>query len=296
MRAKVRAGSTQTWSRHPGWACTPSSAYSASRRHWMRMSASRDSTCRSRKPIGVGQRDRWRQFRRRGSCSTWERGGKPSAGHLSTSPRSAAVLRIEFGAGLIAVGGRGDRPLVDKLMRTLGRDSCPGSLRTNAAHRARGAGRRVGPGRLQRHRPASSGGGGRGAGGRDLHVHKPQADRSVRATCRDRSELRLVRTELHQEMPSDGMHGRADTQPRLADRSGPAQAAHGPGPGGLSAINRVSLTNGAPVYRGINTPAGESEFNASGLIDPRAPDQCSSSESEWTGQTDRRHDLRSSRS
>ncbi len=89
----------------------------------------------------VGRQTSWRECRLRGSCSTWERAGTRNAGRPNISPKSAGVRSHEFGAGLIAVGSAGDRPLVDQTLAENQAGFGPRSLRTDSAPGAGGPGR-----------------------------------------------------------------------------------------------------------------------------------------------------------
>ena len=234
-----------------GWACTLWSVSSEWRPRCTWTQPNRVLTCRSEKPIGGGPERSWRRYHRRRIVlnvgARWETKRWPPE-HFAEIGRRAAH---EFGAGLIAVGSAGDRPLVDQLIRRLGAipvlDLC-GQTRlmqlaalctesdlvisndTGPLHLAAAAGARV---------------------RRDLHLHEPRTYRSFRTASRNRSELCLVRTQLHQKMPPSGVHGRADTKPRVADREGPVRAADHAGTSGLrnGNINRHSQDRLGSVTR-----------------------------------------------
>ena len=211
-RARVRVGVADAregarWfytdgSTHPGWVCTRWSAFSASP-----APSSADASAAAVQPADQRGRPPVGSEVAGGSAVAQDRAQRGSAlGDQALAPRAfrrdrpPCGPRIRGGLDRRRLGLPTGRSSISSVRR-----SGPGArsrpLRPDEPARAGRAGGRVGPGDLQRHRPASPGGGGRGARGRHLHLHQPQAHRSLRPAGRHRTELRLVRSQLHQEMP-----------------------------------------------------------------------------------------------
>ena len=113
----------------------------------------------------------------------------------------------EYGAGLIAVGSAVDRPFVDRAVAPIPAGLRPRPLRPDHPAPACGDCCRVRPDALQRHRTTASGRGGRRTSRRNLHLHRSHFDRAIRPACLHGSKLRLVRTELPEEVPAARVHG-----------------------------------------------------------------------------------------
>ena len=128
--------------------------------------------------------------------------------------------RDEFGAGLIAVGAAGDRPLVDALTRRLESgsvlDVCGRTSLMQLAALASEADLLISNDTGPLHLAAAS-------GARVLGVFtctSPAAYRSVWPARGHGSELRVVRLQLSQEVRPAGLHVRAHSRACLADRPG----------------------------------------------------------------------------
>ena len=131
----------------------------------------------------------------------------------------------EFGAGLIAVGSAGDRPLVDQLVRSLGEipvlDLCGETRLMQLAALSAESDLVISNDTGPLHLAAA-------AGARVLGIYtctSPGLTGPFGPRIATVQSCVWCARKLHKKMPPSGVHDRADTKPRVADREGPAPTA-----------------------------------------------------------------------